>query len=71
MQYTSRFGNYDDSFVRKSFMITKGHPLTLSLFMSLIEMEEMTDTPTFNKIGSVSLKPTQFFEFSTISTLHK
>ncbi|WHY77214.1 hypothetical protein QNH20_24580 [Neobacillus sp. WH10] len=71
MQYTSRFGNYDDSFVRKSFMITKGHPLTFSLFMSLIEMEEMTDTPTFNKIRFDSLEPTQFFEFSTISTLNK
>lgn len=38
-QYTSIFGNYNDSFVRKSYFITKGHPLTLSLFMGLDELE--------------------------------
>jgi DNA-binding CsgD family transcriptional regulator len=39
-QYSSIFGNDNDSFVRKSYFITKGHPLTLSLFMGLNELEE-------------------------------
>lgn len=38
-QYTSTFGNYNDSFVKKSYLITKGHPLTLSLFMGLNELD--------------------------------
>ena len=38
-QYTSIFGDYNDSFVRKSYFITKGHPLTLSLFMGLNELD--------------------------------
>lgn len=40
-QYTSLFGNNPESFVKKSYMITKGHPLTLSLFMGLKELEGM------------------------------
>lgn len=39
--YTSIYGDYHESFVRKSYMITKGHPLALSLFMGLHEMGGM------------------------------
>ncbi|MGJ7921707.1 LuxR C-terminal-related transcriptional regulator [Neobacillus sp. LXY-4] len=42
-QYTSKFGNGRDSFVRKSYFITKGHPLTLSLFIGLNELEGLKD----------------------------
>lgn len=40
-QYTSIYGDYNESFVRKSHMITKGHPLALSLFMGLNELGGM------------------------------
>lgn len=40
-QYTSIYGEYSGSFIRKSYMITKGHPLALSLFMGLNELGGM------------------------------
>ncbi|KRE82404.1 hypothetical protein ASG89_14185 [Paenibacillus sp. Soil766] len=40
-QYTANYGDYDVSFIRNSFMLTKGHPLTLSLFMGLLELRGM------------------------------
>ncbi|RAP73436.1 LuxR C-terminal-related transcriptional regulator [Paenibacillus montanisoli] len=40
-QYTSIYGDYNGGFVRKSYMMTKGHPLTLSLFMGLNESDAM------------------------------
>jgi DNA-binding CsgD family transcriptional regulator/GTPase SAR1 family protein len=46
-EYTNMFGSYSETFIQKSYTITKGHPLALSLFMGLNEKEEhMEDSDT-------------------------
>jgi len=40
-KYSLIHGSYNESFVKKSYFITKGHPLTLSLFIGLNESEEL------------------------------
>ncbi|CAH1227011.1 hypothetical protein PAECIP111891_06054 [Paenibacillus allorhizoplanae] len=54
-EYSSIYGVNDESFVRKSYTITKGHPLALSLFMGLHDQEQEPElilwTETFKEIA--------------------
>lgn len=40
-RYTANYGSFDNSFIKKSFLVSTGHPLTLSLYMGLNEVGEI------------------------------
>jgi DNA-binding CsgD family transcriptional regulator len=54
--YTDMFGSYSEAFIQKSYTITKGHPLALSLFMGLKEKEEQTQDSDSEEIWNSTFK---------------
>lgn len=55
-EYTYIFGAYSEEFIQKSYTITKGHPLALSLFMGLNEKEGHIEESDSEELWNITFK---------------